>query len=82
MPAFIGTLETFSHTLIMSIKTSTECVPHDNVLLVFMLLFIACGMAVTYKQAGGKANECKQIKHILLYFRSVVSTKLSRLSLI
>lgn len=71
MPAFTGTLETFSHTLITSIKTSRECVPHDNALLVFMLLFIACGMAVTYKQAGGRANECKQINTLLLYISSV-----------
>lgn len=61
MHALTGTLETFSHTIITSVVTLRECVPHDNALLVFMLQFIVCCMGITYKEAGGRANGWKQI---------------------
>lgn len=61
MPAFTGTLETFSHALITSVETLRECVPHDNALLVFMLQFIACGTAVTYKQTEEIQMDCTDL---------------------
>lgn len=46
------------HTL-MSIKTTRECVLHDNTLLLFMPQFITWSMAVTHKQAERRGNENK-----------------------